>query len=187
MSKTIITTNKIPQSYFMTTGVGQSNEGAGIDHWETCAYDLALLDARIGNFNIIKYTSVIPKDAYEIDIVEAEKYFQHGAVMESIMAQVNGVKGEVICAGVGRMHVSKDGVLIGGFAVEYEGHCSESQAEKYLEQDLQKLFKRRYGDDPFYKIEDMNYTTRSLIVDDNYGTVLVAICFVSYIFPIIGE
>lgn len=36
---------------------------------------------------------------------DAKPFFRHGAVIEAIMADMNGVKGDRITAGVGRMQV----------------------------------------------------------------------------------
>jgi len=127
MSNTLIGC-RIPHEYVVVAGAGQSNEGPGLDPWETCAYDLALLEAGIENFNIVKYTSVLPPESIQITLDEAIQrgLVHHGAVLECIMAQVNGDQGDHICAGVGRAQVYRregdETVHIGGFAAEYEGH-----------------------------------------------------------------
>ena len=89
--------NRIPKDYFVTAGMGDTDIGPGDDPWETGSYDLALMDAKIANFNVMQYTSVLPPESREIPIAEAEKLFHHGAVIEVIMASVNGVKGNTLC------------------------------------------------------------------------------------------
>ena len=42
------------------------SQGGGTDPWETGAYDLALEEAGIENFNVVAYTSVIPPEATEV-------------------------------------------------------------------------------------------------------------------------
>ena len=175
---------RIPRTYFVTSGAGQITQDAGSDHFETGSYDLALLEAGIENFNVVKYTSVMPPEAREIDIAKAreEHLFHHGAVLECIMAQMNGEQGQHICAGVGRCKVDIEGVFIGGFAAEYEGNASPEKAKKILLNDLKGIVKRRYGNNA--SMYDVEYEVRDLIVDEEYGTVLAAICFVDYLFPI---
>lgn len=170
---------RIPRLYFATTGAGQSSEGAGVDHWETASYDIALLDAGIENFNVMTYTSVLPPEAEEITFDEAKEYFHHGAVLETIKAQINGAQGDHICAGVGRCKVYQNGKLIGGFAAEYEGNASCEMAKRLLAQDLLDIVKRRYGMD--YEIKDMKFDVRDLVVDEQWGTVFAALCFVTYV------
>jgi len=180
---------RIPCKYFVTSGKGQTSEGSSSDHWETGAYDLALLDAQIGNWNIMQYTSVIPPQAKQIAIEDAlDNYYTHGAVLESIMAQANGDRGEFICAGVGTIEVHHlvDGeiwVKIGGFAAEFEGNCSEDMAKKHLKEALEGIFQRRYSGKDDYKMGDMTFETTSLMIDEAWGTCLSAICFVTHEIP----
>ena len=63
--------------------------------------------AGIQDLNIVKYTSVIPPEAEPISMEEAIPFLRHGAVQESIMALMHGVKGDRITAGVGRVQVCK--------------------------------------------------------------------------------
>jgi len=179
----IETFNRIPHHFFVTTGAGQITQDAGSDHFETGSYDLALLEAKIENFNVVKYTSVMPPEAEEITLEEAQEYFHHGAVLETIMAQMNGEQGQHICAGVGRCKVKVGGEFIGGFAAEYEGFASSEKAKKILENDLKGIIKRRYHN-AVVEVFDFEFAIKDLIVDKEYGTVLAAICFVTYLYPV---
>lgn len=199
----LLTASRIPEKYVVVCGAGQSNFGPGTDPWETTAYDIALLEAGIENCNIIKYTSVLPPEAVEVALSEAkaEGLFRHGMVLECIMAQQNGDENEHICAGVGTFEVwdrqpvemgRYESTLIGGFAVEYEGNASPKKAEGLLNESMKGLFERRYGSS--YTFDSLNkpvgphmrnkkFHTQDLVVDDNFGTVLVALGFVTFRFP----
>lgn len=59
---------------------------------ETGSYDKALEQAGIQDFNIMPYTSVMPPESHEILQRDAASHYSHGAVLETIMAQINGVK-----------------------------------------------------------------------------------------------
>lgn len=182
----MLATARIPEKYVVVAGVGQSDFGPGLDPWETTAFDLALLDAGIGNYNIVKYSSVLPPEAKEISLNEAKEagLLHHGMVLESIMAQVNGRKGEHLCAGIGTIEVyqRKNGEahLIGGFAAEYEGHQSPEAVKKILGESLCGIFDRRYGGNSAYFISGFHYYLKNLVVDCDFGTVLVALGFVSF-------
>jgi arginine decarboxylase len=184
--------NRIPRDYFVAMGRGQINKGSGKDPWETGSYDLALLDAGIENFNIVEYTSVLPPESREICIDDAKRWFRHGAVLETIMASVNGHLGERLCAGVGTIQVRResDGKHIGGFAAEYEGYADEKTANKILKRSLRGIVERRnksLGDDDQLIPFDEKTHVKDFFVEENYGTVLVAICFVNYIYPLLEE
>lgn len=186
--------NRIPQYYFVTSGSGDTDIGPGDDPWETGSYDLALMEAGIANFNVVPYTSVLPPESVEIPIDEARKFFHHGAVIEVIMASVNGEKGNLLCTGVGRIQVRRisDGEHIGGFAAEYEKKYDSSatisvdeakeEAEKMLNISLMGECERRYKSDE-YEFFDESFKVNCFEVEDLYGTSLVALCWVSYIYP----
>lgn len=181
----ILVGTRIPKDYFLACGFGETNEGGGIDPWETGAYDLALEEAGIQDFNIVPYTSVVPPEAREISYESAKKYFHHGAVLETIMSQMNGSQGDRLSAGVGQMQIlnKKTGKYIGGYAAEYKGHAREEQVKEILTSDLMGIFDRRFSHDE-YEAVDLKFTIREGEVEKNYGTVLAAICFVTYIFPV---
>lgn len=181
MTKAVYGT-RIPKDYFTTTGSGETDLGQGIDPWETGSYDLALMDAKIENYNIVQYTSVMPKEVVKHSASEIGKFVHHGAVLETIMANINGVHGDHLCAGVVTAHVKlKDGTHIGGFACEYEGHATEKKAKDILMQSMHGLVERRYGTDA--EIFDIDFIIKELVVTKKYGTVIAAVGFLSYIFP----
>lgn len=185
--------NRIPAKYFVTAGSGETDIGPGEDPWETGSYDLALLQAHLANFNVVPYTSVLPPESEEISLEEAEKCFHHGAVIEVIMADQNGEKGDTLTTGVGRIYVraKKDKKPIGGFAAEYEKvykskKVSQDQAiaaaKDLLNVSLVGEFTRRYDPDK-YEYYGITYRTNYLYVSRKYGTSLTALAWVTYIYP----
>ncbi|PSC76952.1 pyruvoyl-dependent arginine decarboxylase [Micractinium conductrix] len=145
-------------------------------------------DAGIHNFNLVTYTSILPREAEEISFTKAQRYFHHGAVLECILSEQHGGRGDRITAGVGRMMVcDKDegGRPMGGFAVEYEGHAMEDVAEQQLDWALDELFARRFDSDSHSKGEK-RFAIRSGVVHQAFGTAIAGICFVDYIVPILS-
>eukprot|EP00884_Botryococcus_braunii_P002155 jgi/Botrbrau1/11940/Bobra.341_1s0007.1 len=181
---------RIPKDYFLCTGAGDTNDGGGMDPWETGSYDLALEQAGIEDFNIVPYTSVIPAESTEVLLQSAKPSFHHGAVLECIMAKMNGSQGDRITAGVGMMKVRRksDNHVYGGWAAEYAGHASEAGAQKTLESDLTAMFERRFKDRngglDDHEMMDVKYTISSIEVEKQFGTCFAAICFCSYIHPL---
>jgi len=175
---------RIPKDYFVRTGFGETDLGSGIDPWETGSYDLALLEAGIDNFNILKYTSVLPPQSQESPYDDLKTYLHHGAALETIMAQINGKQGDQLTAGVGRIQVRRksDGVHIGGFAAEYEGHAPEEQAKQILEKSLKGIFERRYKDDE-YEHFDLKFDIVANVVEKKWATAIACIGFVTYVYP----
>jgi pyruvoyl-dependent arginine decarboxylase (PvlArgDC) len=192
-AKPLILGNRIPQYYFVTSGSGDTDIGPGEDPWETGSYDLALLEAHLANFNVVPYTSVLPPESKEVTLEFAKQYFHHGAVVETIIAQQNGVQGDTLVTGVGRIWVSEKatGKAIGGFAAEFRKvhkgvQISEeeavAEAKKFLEISLNGEVSRRY-DPAQVESHGMTFETNYEYVDKAYGTSLTALAWVTYIFP----
>ena len=197
---------RIPYTYFTTAGGGESDIGGGDDEaaFETGSYDAALKDCGIQDFNIIKYTSVVPAQSFEVSITDVKDSFVTGSVLESIMAQKNGFKGETITAAVLLTAVYKkvDGkhVYTGSYAVEYSGHASPTRARRILCENATYLCHRRGLGSlikgrvlPFDKkvtttqgtiLHANKFIVKSMKVKKEFGTVLASLCFISYINPI---
>lgn len=115
---------RYPTLAFITGGVGQADEGIPPQPYETFCYDSALLMAKIENFNVVHYTSVLPKDLFGniVPVDKVTKYFTQGAVLEVIMAGSGTSidQHKAIATGLGVCWgKDKNGELIGGWAAEY--------------------------------------------------------------------
>ena len=96
---------RYPTLAFHTGGAGQADDGIPPQPFETFCYDSALLQAKIQDFNVVPYTSVLPGELYGniVPVDQVEKSFKHGAVLEVIMAG-NGARSsehKAIATGVG--------------------------------------------------------------------------------------
>ena len=199
--KNILLGNRVPYEYFITSGAGESDAGSKGLPFETGSYDEALTHAGIENANVIEYTSVIPTGAKALSREDGIKRLQWGEVLECIKAQANGNKGEFISAAVMTTSIySPKGIYLGGFACEYSGSGTKAEAEKSLEMSIAGIIERRkLGIMPksgtLYKDSKTStgYTIHpgklfvydSLQIKKHHGTVLTAICFVSYNFPLL--
>ena len=98
--------------------------------------------------------------------------------------------------------VDPKGKYLGGFACEYSGSGTKSDAENSLAQSIAGMIKRRgygniKGNTQMYKdnITDTGYKIHPgkvfeyeyLDVKEEHGSVLVAICFVSHRYPVLSK
>ena len=138
---------RYPTLAFISGGAGQANDGIPPQPFETFCYDSALLQAKIENFNVVPYTSVLPKELFGniVPVDQVASTFKHGAVLEVIMAG-NGAKIEehkAIATGIG-ICWGKDrrGNFIGGWAAEYveyfDTHIDDDIAKGHAEMWLRK-------------------------------------------------
>lgn len=199
----LILGNRIPYEYFITKGKGESDAGSKFLPYETGSYDAALNDAGVQNCNIIEYTSVMPIESKQISKEEGFKRLQWGEVLECIKAQANGEKGDKISSAVMITTIhDPNGKYLGGFACEYSGSESREIVELSLEKSIDGMIERRgYGivqngmkmyhdniTDKGYKIHPGKiFEYESLHVKKKHGSVLTAICFVSYKFPTLSK
>jgi len=192
--------NRLPYEYFITQGKGESNAGSKGLPYETGSYDAALFDAGIQNANVIEYTSVMPTESKEISREEGLKRLQWGEVLECIKAQANGKRGSKISAAVITTSVTDpNGKYLGGFACEYSGSGTKEEAGKSLMDSIVGMIERRgngnmknpslFKDnitDKGYKIyPGQHFVYEDLKVTKEHGSVFTAICFVSYMFPVL--
>ncbi|MFA5796752.1 MAG: pyruvoyl-dependent arginine decarboxylase [Candidatus Woesearchaeota archaeon] len=166
---------RVPRDYFVTAGVGESDYQA-----HAGSFHLALREARIEEFNIMAYSSIMPGNARQItkptDLV-------HGAVLETIIAQSNVNQGECATAAIiyGWLYDKRVGNRFGGLVCEYNGKLSEKDAGESLRGNIRELHTNGYE---HYDLKDITLITKSFVPEKKFGTALVAICFVNYTVPI---
>ena len=140
---------RYPTLAFHTGGAGQSDDGIPPQPFETFCYDSALAQAKIQDFNVIPYTSVLPPELKDniVPVDKVSKFFKHGAVLEVIMAGngANSSEHREIATGVGVCWgKDKMGKLIGGWAAEYveyfptyiDDEIAKGHAEMWLNKSL---------------------------------------------------
>lgn len=163
--------NFIPHSFFVTQGCGESRHT-----YTSGSYHLALKDAGIGNLNIIQLNSMLPPESSEINQPDNLHF---GSIMNCIMSKFNGKKDEMISAGIayGWLY-DKNENNIGGIVVQRCGYYDEETLQETLQESLSELKNKSFS---HYTMEGENYIVQSMIPNEQYGTVLVSICFVDYL------
>ena len=167
--------NRIPKDYFLTEGLGESDITV-----HAGSYHLALREAGIEMCNIMTYSSIMPKIARE---VPKPTNLIHGSVMESITAVATSEAGTRATAGIifGWLYDKKSGERYGGLVCEYNGNYEVAFVEDQLKASLNELYTNGYDDR--FDLRDYNLRTKSFIPKKKYGTAIVAVCFLNYIFP----
>ncbi len=140
---------RYPTLAFHTGGAGQADDGIPPQPFETFCYDSALTQAKIQDFNVVPYTSVLPPELYNniVPVDKVTKFFKHGAVLEVIIAGNGACINEhrAIATGVGICWgKDKNGKLIGGWAAEYveyfptyiDDDIAKGHAEMWLNKSL---------------------------------------------------
>ena len=176
---------------FHTGGTGQACDGIPPQPFETFCYDSALLEAKIENFNVIPYTSVLPKELYGkiYPVDKVTKFFHHGAVLEVIMAG-NGAKSSehrAIATGVGVCWgKDKSGQLIGGWAAEYVEYfdtwIDEDIAKTHCEMWLNKSLNHELSIRGVQKHSEFQIFHNFINIEQPFGYCLTALGFLNFEF-----
>jgi arginine decarboxylase len=176
-SKYITFENRIPKDFFITKGTGESNITV-----HAGSYHLALKDAGIERCNIMTYSSILPKIA---NLMKKPKNLVHGSVMETIMAVSNSKKNERATAAIifGWLYDKKTKEKYGGLVCEYNGNKKEKEAGEELKKSLNELYVNGYSKD--FELKEITLITKSFTPKKEFGTSLVALCFINYLFPLI--
>ncbi len=152
----------IPKKYFVTSGCAISSV-SGLN-----AFDQALMEAGIGEQNLVPVSSVIPKDAKEIPI----RSLPMGAITHCVLAQMRGGAGEMIAAGIAYGN-RDDG---GGYIAEGYLHGTEKALWEVLASRMKEMAKLRD-----FEFEEVFYRTEELSIPmSHYGACVAALVFVEY-------
>lgn len=105
-----------PTSFFMSSGLGMSQ-------YPLVAFDAALLDAQIANFNLLKISSILPSKATQVNRINVKE----GSPLLTAYAKIDSnIAGTQIATAVGvAIPANADDV---GVIMEYSGYCSKSEA-----------------------------------------------------------
>jgi arginine decarboxylase len=179
VSEGILLGNRIPKDFFVTEGTGQSDITV-----HAGSYHLALRDAGIEMCNIMTYSSILPAAANETAKPER---LTHGSVMETIMAVATANAGTRATAGIiwSWLFDRSTGERHGGLVCEYNGSLPEADVASQLEESLQELYTNGYAED--FRLEGKRLAMRSFVPEKCFGTALVSLCFLNYLWPVLGN
>ncbi len=187
---------RYPTLAFHTGGVGQADDGIPPQPFETFCYDTALLQAKIQDFNVIPYTSVLPPELFGniVPVEQVEQSFKHGAVLEVIMAG-NGARIEdhkAIATGIGIVWgKDKSGKFLGGWAAEYveyfdtyiDDDIAQAHAEMWLTKSMNHELELRGVD----KHSEFQFFHNYVNITQNFAYCLTALGFLNFEFAPVVE
>lgn len=101
------------------------------------AFDAALLQAGIGNVNLLKVSSILPPGAVEVPVLEVAP---GSLVPTAYGAMTSDVPGELIAAAVA-VGLGEDGDY--GVIMEFSGRCSREEALATVQFMTEEAFRQR--------------------------------------------
>ena len=152
---------RVPEGFCVTSGKGVNKIS------ELNAFDLALLDAGIAEYNLVRVSSVLSSGIRKLDSLDLPR----GAVLHCVLAQMNGDEGETISAGIAYAF-RRDGD--GGYVAEGHGHMAADPMREILEWRMGEMAIHREAEfGPIeYHIEELS------VPMDHYGACVAALALV---------
>jgi arginine decarboxylase len=151
----------LPSKFFITSGKATSPVS------DLNAFDKALVDAGIGDLNIVMVSSILPEGIKQVP----RRGLPRGAITHCVLAQQRGNEGELVSAGIG--YAFRDDNE-GGYVVEGHLHGTQKRLKEVLKWKLDAMGElRNIG------LKKMNFKTEEISIPmDNYGVVLAACVFI---------
>ncbi len=151
----------VPSRFYVTSGKAVSKVS------ELNAFDRALCDAGIAEYNLVPVSSVLPAKAQRIKSLELPR----GAILHCVLAQMNGDEGETISAGIAYAF-RKDGE--GGYVAEGHGHLEMRAMREILGWKMGEMASFRG-----VELRPIRYLVKELSVPmDHYGACIAALALI---------
>lgn len=150
----------VPGRFFVTSANAVSQVS------DLNAFDKALMDAGIGEQNLVSVSSVLPPGVKEI----VRRPLPPGMITFCVLAQQRGNEGEMISAGIAYAFREDGGY---GYVAEAHGHGTRGALREILEWKMDEMSRLRgvtFGKIA-YEIQDLS------IPMDHYGTCIAALVF----------
>ena len=149
-----------PRRFFVTSGKALSRVS------KLNAFDRALLEAGIGNCNLVPVSSIIPAGAEECEVHEIPA----GSIVFVVIARMDGSDGEELGAGIAWAW-EKDRRF--GLVVEAHDNMDSGKLKRILDDRLMEMAEVRG-----VELVDIKYRVESLKVPKGYyGSVIAALVF----------
>ncbi|MFQ6107353.1 MAG: pyruvoyl-dependent arginine decarboxylase [Thermoplasmata archaeon] len=150
----------LPKEFFVTSGRASSRVS------DLNAFDRALLNARIGEQNLVSVSSVLPAGIEEV----APRDLPVGAMTHCVLAQMRGEEGEMISAGIAYAF-RKDSK--GGYVSEGHIHGTRAALKEILEWKMAEMARLRN-----VELENVKFKVEELSIPmDHYGACVAALIY----------
>lgn len=142
------------------------NAGHGTGEEELNSFDDALLDAGVGNYNLVRVSSILPIGAHRKKQVDIEK----GNILHAAYAAISSnIDGDIIAAAIA-IGVPNNNTDV-GVIMEYASHCTKECAEEKVISMVEKAMsvrksciKKIVSNSAQCRIEDGLYHTAFAVV-----------------------
>lgn len=146
-------------NYYLTAAIGEGKT-------ELNSFDSALIEAGIGDYNLVKVSSILPKIARRKEKVDVEK----GQVLHVAYASITSNANNTVISAAVAIGIPKDCSRT-GIIMEYSDYCSKQEAEQIVSSMVNDAMKLRNND-----IESIIISSSSCVtVSEKYCSAFAAV------------
>jgi arginine decarboxylase len=139
---------------------------SGKGQFELTSFDDALNNSNIANYNIVKVSSILPKNSIKRDRIEIDE----GNILHTAFAAISSnKKGDIISAAIA-VGIPNDNLKI-GVIMEYSDNCNKAEAEQKVKEMVKEAMNNRN-----YEIKEILLTSKEILCEGNgYVTAFAAL------------
>lgn len=144
----------LAKEYCISRGVGKSKNGLP-------SFDRALLDAGVGNYNLVRLSSILPANCKRISVSDITTHIEEGSLLPTAYSTISSdVIGDTIVSTIG-VGIPKDKNHV-GVIMEYSAkNVSRTEAVETLLSMIQEGFEVRG-----WELEDIIYESVDAVVEE---------------------
>ncbi len=118
----------VPKKLFFTKGVGVHRE-------KLSSFELALRDARIACYNLVRVSSIFPPNCEEISIDEGLKHLEPGQIVHVVISECASAEPSRLCAASVGVAIPRDRSTF-GYLSEHHAYGQTAKASADYAEDL---------------------------------------------------
>ncbi len=141
---------KIPEFYYIVSGSGVANHCLA-------AFDAALLNAGIGDFNLLRVSSIVPPFCKFRSAAPSEE-IPPGALLPIAYGSISSAQPGVISAAIAIGHCKNS---LPGLIMEFSGMCAVEEAEHRVQEMVREGFRNRKLELNDLHVESVQYNVQA--------------------------
>lgn len=123
----------IADKYCISSGTGKSEKGLP-------SFDKALIEAGVGNYNLVRLSSILPARCERVKVKDITKYIKEGSLLPTAYSTITSdTKGDFIISTIG-VGIPKDSNNVGVIMEYSTKNVSIEKALKTLQEMIEEAF-----------------------------------------------
>lgn len=147
------------------------SRGVGVSEKALPSFDKALLDAGVGNYNLVRLSSILPTEPKWVPIEEITEHIREGSLLPTAYSTISSkTAGQIIVSTIG-VGLPKDKSKVGVIMEYSTTDVSETDALKTLHEMIEEAFEVRG-----WELDSIKSTSISAVVEKEGSQVTTFAC-----------